>query len=394
MKDTYDILILGGGMAAVSAAAAAREKAPEAAVAMVSEEAVPPYARPMLTKLPMQHYDVKKTLVYAPEWYDQNRIDLLLQTKILSLNAEARTVETSRGTLGYGRCVYALGAYNFIPPFRGGELAGIHDIRTHGDLDAIRRDALPARHAAVIGGGVIGLEAAYLLADHGMEVAVIETAPWLMPRLLDETSSRYLQARMTRFRVITAAKVLGLAGTGRVKAVEVEGMEPISAELVIVSCGVRANSAVAQAAGAAVERAVVVNERMETSLPGVYACGDCAQFQGVNTSLWAQALQEGKVAGVNAAGGKAVYRGSDMALVLNCPEFALYSVGDMGKTPGLTYTEQVVKRCTPRGYEVNPRTEETYEHDFFVDGRMVGTFLLGNLMAMHERHREIFGGQK
>ena len=330
--------------------------------------------------------------MHSRRWYEEIGISLLLNTKVLSLDAAAHTVTTDRGVIGYGRCVYALGAYNFIPPFSGRDLPGVYNLRRWEDASALRRRGLTATHAAIIGGGVIGLEAAYLLSEQGLKVTVIETAPYLMPRLLDEASSNYLRQSMTQFQVITGAKVLGITGATGAEAVEIEGMEPVKAQLVLISCGVRANVAVAQAAGAAVERAVVVNARMETSLPDVYACGDCAQFEGMNSALWAQAVEEGRVAGDQAAGGDAIYDGSDTALVLSCSAFSLYSQGDLGKNPAQHYTVHVTQETCPPAFSINPQPKTCYVKDFYADGRLVGTFMLGNLRQMGEKKEELLGG--
>lgn len=394
MNRFYDILILGGGMAALSAATAARQQAPAASIAMVSDEALPPYSRPMLTKLPLLRYDEEKTLLHDAQWYVQNRIELILQTKVLALHPAERSVETSSGAVSYGRCIYALGASNFIPPFAGATLHGVCSIRSPQDVRALRRRALRAKRAVVIGGGVIGLEAAYLLAEQGIETTVLETAPYLMPRLLDETSATYLLSRITRFSVRTGVKVLGISGTGAADGVMVEGMEPIPADLVVISCGVRANCAIAQAAGAKIGRAVVVDAQMQTTVPDLYACGDCAEYLGQNTALWAQAAAQGAVAGANAAGGTAAYDGADAALILNCPEFSLYSVGDLGKDPNRSYTEQLQQEQRTPTFEVNPRPHSAYAHDFYADGKLVGTFLLGDVSAMQDRANRIFGEQK
>ena len=384
-----DYLILGGGRAGLCAAEAIRKNDKTGSITMISDEAQLPYSRPMLTKLPLAFYEVEKTLVQPESWYREQNITVLLRTKVLSMDAERKTVETSAGTFSYGKCIYAMGAYNFVPPFPGKDLSGVYSIRTDKDMNAIRRGSLLASHAVVIGGGVIGLEAAYMLVEQGLSVTVLETAPYLMPRLLDESCARYLQSRITAFQIHTGVKVLGMRGDARVQFVEVEGMEPIPAGLVIVSCGVRANSEVFQKAGGTVERAIVVDEQMRTNLPDVFACGDCAQYQGLNTALWAQATLQGRVAGVNAAGRTMAYHGSDSALVLNCPEFSLYSDGDCGKRPDALYEAEPVVRRRQAAFEVNPRAEETYVRDYYVNGRLVGTFMLGSLTDMMQKSREI-----
>lgn len=390
----YDYVILGGGIAALSAAEAIRAADGTGTVAMLSEESRPPYVRPLLTKLPMAHYRVENTLCRSAQWYPDNNIDLLLETRVTDLVPGEKLVRTDRGDYTYGKCVYALGAVNFIPPFPGKELPGVCDLRSYTDLNALRRSAVAARDAVVIGGGVIGLEAAYVLSEHGLKVTVLETAPYLMPRLLDRTSSEYLRSRMTRFETLTDVRVQGILGRDRAEAVAVEGREPIPAQVVLISCGVRANTAIAQQAGLAVERGVAVDEYMRTSAEDIYACGNCAVCGGFSTGLWAEAVQQGRVAGANAAGGRALYTGSDSSLMMCCSEFALYSDGDLGMDKAKTYTRTERELRWADGYRVNPAPRTLYERDFYVDGKLVGVFMLGDLRAMHRRRRALFGAER
>lgn len=393
MERYYDILILGGGTAALHAAEAARRQAPSASIAMVCAEALPPYSRPMLTKLPLLHYRPENTLLRPEGWYREQRIDLLLSTAAEALDASRKLVTTGAGTIGYGKCILALGAENGIPPIPGTDLPGVFTLRTAADLSALRRKAVGVREAVVIGGGVIGLEAAYRLTQAGLTVTVLEAAPWLMPRVLDEGSANYLKNRIRPFAVHTGVKVQKICGNGRVSAVEVKGMEAIPAQLVLLSCGIRPNTALARAAGAETGRGIAVNERMETSLPDVYACGDCAEFRGTNTGLWAQAVEEGAVAGTNAAGGDAVYSGSDASLAMDCPDFSLFAAGDLGKDPEKNYTQRTdILRRSPL-LEINRRQTECFCHEYYCGDKLVGTFLLGDLTAMPEKQHTLTGGK-
>ena len=387
----YDVLILGGGIAALSAAEAAREVSADAGIAVIGREKELPYARPMLTKLPLEHFRTEAARVRPSAWFEENRIDFFAGVTVEGLFPDEHRVSTTAGDFFYGKCVYALGAENFLPPFPGGDQFGVYSIRYDTDIMQIKRAALLAKHAVVIGGGVIGLEAACQLVRHGLKVTVLETAPYLMPRLLDEGSAAILKDRITMFDMKTGVKVLGMTGGGHVRAVQVEGMEDIPAELVIISCGVRGVCGVAKAAGIDVERAVVVNERMETSVPDVYACGDCAQFRGVNTGLWAQAKEEGHTAGANAAGGSEIYTPADQSLLFEGLEFSLFSTGDMGKDPkkSYTFTETAVRR--EEGPEINRRNRDGLIRDAVCGGRTVGTFMIGDLSAMRDKYFEVTG---
>ena len=149
-----DYLILGGGRAGLCAAEAIRKNDKSGSITLISDEAQLPYSRPMLTKIPLAFYEVEKTLVQPESWYQEQCINVLLRTKVLSMDAEQKTVETSAGTFSYGKCIYAMGAHNFIPPFPGKDLSGVYSIRTDKDMNAIRRGSLLASHAVVIGRGV------------------------------------------------------------------------------------------------------------------------------------------------------------------------------------------------------------------------------------------------
>ncbi len=385
----YEYIILGLGAAAISAAKAIRQRSGEGRILIIGKEDRVCYSRPMLTKVPLTHYDVSNSYIEPENWYKENNIDLCLSTTITGIDPRAKTVATDKGLFGYGKCIYALGADNLTPPFKGMERRNIFSLRTDRDLMNIRRGSLKAKHAAIIGGGVIGLEAAYMLKSQGLEVSVIETEKHLLPRVLDEKSSAYLQSRLEGISIITGARVLGFDGDELPREVLIQGREPVKAELVLISCGVRANTEIARNAGIKTDRAVVVDDHMETSIKDIYACGDCAQFNGRNTALWTQATEEGHIAGLNAAGGNEAYRGSDSSILLSTPYFSLYCEGDLGKDPNIRYEERLFCGRLPERIAINERPKDLYERDFLVDGKLVGVFMLGNLRDMEDRRRTL-----
>ena len=148
--------------------------------------------------------------------------------------------------------------------------------------------------------------------------------------------------------------------------------EIIPAQLVVVSAGVRANTAIAQSAGIEIDRAIVVNERMETNLPGVYACGDCAQYQGINYALWPEAQEQGKTAGACAAGELAAYQPIAPVLAFHGMGTELFSLGDPGKQPGVEY----------KTVEVRDEARGTLERYYFTAGKLCGVILAGDLSKM------------
>ena len=170
----------------------------------------------------------------------------------------------------------------------------------------------------------------------------------------------------------TGVQIAAIEGDGRVTGVKLGTGEVIPADLVVVSCGVRANTAIAKAAGVETDRAIVVGENMETNLPGVYACGDCAQFGGVNFALWPEAQEQGKVAGACATGDLAAYKTISPILAFHGMDTELFSLGDPGKAPGVAY--QTV--------EIRDDVQGHLERYYFTGGRLCGVILVGDLSKM------------
>ncbi len=300
--------ILGGGVAALSAAKAIRENDPSGLIVMLTSEEALPYARTMLTKQLMTDVSAADLALESAAWYDAPGREIIPLTgrKVQSIDTERKTVTLVGGLVfPYDKLVYALGARCFIPPFEGSDSDRVVAIRTAEDAARVRELAKTAKNAAVIGGGVLGLEAAWALHQAGIAVSVVEFAPRLMPRQLDEwESARVAQAiEASGTKLYLSASAASYDG----HALTLQDGRTIPADMVIVSAGVRANAEIAAAAGIRVERKIIVDARMQTSAPDVYAAGDCAEHE-VSYALWAEASEMGRVAGINAAGGQAEYK--------------------------------------------------------------------------------------
>jgi NAD(P)H-nitrite reductase large subunit len=251
-------------------------------------------------------------------------------------------------------------------------------IRRIADVEKIRELIPKVTKTVVIGGGVLGLEAAWEMSKTS-KVTVLEIADKLMGRQLDDTSGEVLAKIIKEagidFRV--NVKISSITGEESVSGVTLEDGEFFCAELVIVSCGIRANSIIAKEAGIAVERGVVVNEKMETSIADIYACGDCAEYKGINYAIWPQALDMGKVAGANATGDSLTYEIEPAALTFEAMNISLYAAGDNGKNPDLQY----------KSVEIRDQVKNNYEKYYFVEDQLVGVILIGDtskLVAMTE----------
>ena len=357
-------VILGSGRAAVSAAEAIRQRDGSGTITMISAERELPYTRPMLTKQMFAELG-KSPFAFCEEgWFEDNQVRRVVGT-IAKLDVENRKVLLEDGSsYPYDKCVYALGAHFFVPPFGGREDPRVTTLRTLEDLKKIRSLLETGREAAVIGGGVVGLEAAWELQRYGCSVTVFDGGPSLMSNRLDPVASRLLQTLVEEsgIRVVNDAAVQKYE-TGAV--VLADGGE-FPANLVLVSCGVRANSGIAAEAGVELGRAIIVNDRMETNVPGLYAAGDCVEFEGMNYALWPEADAQGRVAGANACGEELRYESEVYGMSMHLCNTELYAIGKTGGGEDFFVAEQL------------DEGRKTLKKYFFLEGILQGATLIGD----------------
>ena len=377
-RDTQNLYaIIGGGAAGLNAAKAIRERDKTGSIYMLSNEAYPAYNRPMLTKSLVAGLDAEQIAVQEASWYEENNVCLLLGKNVVSIDTEKKEIHTDDGAkFKYTKLIYALGSECFIPPIQGADQPEVIAIRRLSDTQKVTELLPQTKEAVVIGGGVLGLEAAWELKKARCKVTVLELAPRLMGRQLDEGAGEMIKAvsEAQGITIHTGVQIEAIEGDGHVTGVRLGDGRVFPAQLVIVSCGVRANVAVAKAAGIETDRAVVVNSRMETSAADVYACGDCAQYQGINYAIWPQAVEEGKTAGANAAGETLEYTGVPAALTFNGMNTALFAIGDNGSNPDLVY----------RTVEFKDMARKQYEKYYFRNNRLCGAILIGDVSRMGE----------
>ncbi|MFW2491082.1 FAD-dependent oxidoreductase [Clostridium chromiireducens] len=371
-KNTNEIyLILGNGAAGISAATAIRERNETCSIVLVSNENVPGYNRPMLTKSMIAKFNSKQIAVHDEEWYKENNITNVLDRELIKINTREKEALFKDGIrLKYDKCIYALGAECFVPPIPGKDKKEVIAIRRISDTDKITELLPKVKNAVIIGGGVLGLEAAWELAKAKCKVTVLELADKLMGRQLDYEGGKFLEQiiKDAGIDVRLNVKIDEIEGENSVTGVRINGGEVIAADLVVVSCGITPNSRIAQEAGININRAIVVNENMETNVSDIYACGDCAEYDGINYGIWPQALEMGKVAGANATGDSLVYETVDAALTFNGANTSLYAIGDNGKNPEIQY----------KTVEFKDPAKKTYTKYYFANNRLCGAILIGD----------------
>ena len=319
------IVIIGANAAGVDAASAARKTDRTAEITLINKEKHIGYSRCGLPFVIGGHIpDFFNLKVFPPSFYEMMKLNLKIETTATSINEEKKTVDTTDKTgkteaIPYDSLILATGAYSFVPPIKGKEKQGVHSLRTIQDGQQIH-EAIKngARNAAVIGAGLIGLEAAIALKERGVNTTVIELLPQVLPVMLDKDMAKIVHEMLEQkgLRIIVGKGVDEIVGAEKAAAVSVAG-EKIPADIVVVATGVRANTELAAKAGIALgeTRAIKTNARMETSVKDIYAVGDCAETVNMINKkpacpqLGTVAVRQAKVAGINAAGGYALFPG-------------------------------------------------------------------------------------
>ena len=364
------VVIVGGGIAGMTAAEYARRTAPEAEVTLIDRGRELPYYRLNLTRYLAGVVGGQELPLRSGSWFEDQRI-MRLVGEVDSIDRYGRRITLAAGGgLPYDRLVLATGAHAFVPPIPGAELAGVHSLRTVADADAILAAARPGARCVVIGGGLLGLESAGALAGRGLEVTVLEGYGYLLPRQLTRAGGELVLAfvRAQGIAVRTEVRAAQLVGDGAISAVQLAGGERLPADLVLVATGIRPNSVLAQQAGLTVKGGLIVDDQLATSDPSIYAAGDGTEHRGRLYGIWPASYAQGVVAGTNAAGGWAEFSGIPPSNVLEVLGVDVFSIGDFeARDGGVTVLEE--------------RNEDSYRVLVCRDGRILGANLVGDTSA-------------
>lgn len=348
-----NILIAGGGLAGTMAAKALRELDPGAAVTVLDEERHRYYPRPNLIEFLAGRLPFEKVFAFPEGWAAKQGIDLRLGQTVARLRPAERTAETGSGeTLAYDALLLATGARAALPPVPGTGLPGVFVLRTLDDALALAEHLRERRRTVVLGGGLLGLEIARAVRGRGGEVTVVEFFDRLLPRQLDPAAAGILKAQFERLGVAVVLgavtqEILGGAD-GAVRGLKLASGAEIAADGVVVAAGVRPETAVAREAGLAVGKGIVVDDRMRTSAPGVFAAGDAAEHRGRLYGIIPAAFEQARAAARAILGRDAApYAGTVPANTLKVAGLAVTSVGDFAaEGPGV---EAVVRADPERG---------------------------------------------
>ncbi|MFC5550884.1 NAD(P)/FAD-dependent oxidoreductase [Massilia aerilata] len=328
------LVVIGNGMAGMRTVEELLKLAPDMyRITVFGAEPHGNYNRILLSPVLAGEKSVADIMLHTREWYAANGITLHAGDPVVRIDRKRRIVHAASGlAVPYDRLLVATGSKPFIVPVPGHDLPGVIGFRDLHDVDAMLTAARSGGHAVVIGGGLLGLEAANGLLRQGMAVTVVHVTASLMNQQLDAAAAELLRASLERrgLRILLSRQTAAIEGDGRVQALRFADGETIPADLVVMAAGVRPNVALAKEAGLHVERAIVVDDTLQTYDPRVYAVGECVQHRRATFGLVAPIWDQARVCAAHLAGsGHRRYVQQATATRLKVTGVDLYSAGDI-----------------------------------------------------------------
>lgn len=366
------LVVVGNGMAGMRAVEELLKIAPDMYdITVFGDEPYPNYNRIMLSPVLANEQTIDDIILNTREWYAENNITLHTSARVNKIDRKARMVTAEDGTtVPYDRLLLATGSKPFILPIPGADLQGVLGYRDIKDTNDMIEAAKTHKHAVVIGGGLLGLEAANGLKIQGMDVTVVHKNEWLLERQLDKVSGKMLQksleARGLTFLLQKDTEQL-IGKDGRVVAVRFKDGQEIPADLVVMAVGIRPNYALAASAGIHCNRGIVVNDTMQTYDPRIYAVGECVSHRGMTYGLVAPLFEMAKVCATHLANfGIGLYKGSVTSTKLKVTGIDLFSAGDF---MGSDDTEEILLHDAVGG---------VYKKLVIKDDTIIGAVLYGD----------------
>jgi nitrite reductase (NADH) large subunit len=364
------LVIVGNGMAAarlvdeLTKAALGRY-----AVAVIGEEPRLAYNRVLLSSVLAGETASHDIELRPAHWWRDRGVTLKYGCAVTEIDVGRRELKiANEESIAFSRLVLATGSTPLRLNVPGADLAGVHTFRDSRDVDLLLTLAARKKRVVVVGGGLLGLEAAYGLAKAGSPVTLIHLTDRLMDRQLDQRAAALLKSLVERkgIEILLKANTARIAGDSRVEGVELADGRLIAAEAVIFAAGIRPNATLAKDAGLSVNRGIVVDDQLQTSAPNIYALGECAEHRGICYGLVEPAYEQARVLARHLAGASAAYQGSVVATNLKVSGVSVFSAGDFVGGEG---SESLVLSDAGGG---------TYKKLVISDGRLAGAVLVGD----------------
>ena len=388
------LVVVGGGMAGMATVdallsnlpAGGRAGGPQYTVTIVGAEPDAPYNRVLLSTVLAGGIGAGGLALHHPSWFTDRDVTLRLGIPVRQIIPGEKHVELVDGELiAYDELVLATGSRPFVPPVPGTDLPGVHLLRTRADTLALTAACSQARQAVVIGGGLLGVEAARELREHGLRTTIVHLANQLMESQLDQPAATLLERSLRKMRIaaLTGARTEALLGSDRVSAVRLSDGTELPADLVIIAAGIQPEIDLARTAGLEIGRGILVDDELHTSVPGVRAVGECAEHRGQIYGLWAPLLEQARALGASLAGQPAAFQGAIPATTLKVAGIELFCCG---RVAAQQHDQEIHTLDTRRGRYRRLLIGQ--------DGRLAGAILLGDLHHSRDLRELLASGEK
>jgi nitrite reductase (NADH) large subunit len=387
------LVLIGNGMAGVRAIEHLLKLAPERYdITIFGAEPHPNYNRIMLSSVLAGGAAMQEIVINDWDWYRENNIQLHSGHKVNKIDTKRKTIASDQGLeVHYDALIIATGSNPFMLPIPGADKEGVIAFRDIHDCEVMMETAKHYKKAVVIGGGLLGIEAARGLLHLGMDVHVVHIHHYLMERQLDEAASKMLQRELEAqgMQFLLKKNTTSVKGKRRAAGLTFADGTEVDGDLVVMAVGIKPNIELAKAADIAINRGIVVDDYMQTNIPGIYAVGECAEHRGIAYGLVAPLYEQGAVlakhlAGVDTAG----YAGSVTSTKLKVSGIEMFSAGRFDETP------------TTRSLKIQDDLANTYKKIVIQDGKLVGAVLFGDssdgaeLFATIKNEESILGRER
>jgi NAD(P)H-nitrite reductase large subunit len=377
-------IIIGNSAAAIGAVEAIRRNDKDGSVIIISDEPHHVYSRPLISYLLAGHTKEDKMYYRDENFYKENNVETIFNKRVIGVDVKKKQViiegqgakVKKQERIEYGKLLIATGGTPFVPPIKGKDRKNVYTFTKWSDAEEILKVSKKVKKAVVIGAGMIGLKAIEGLNAIGIDVTVVELAPEVLSRALDKDASRIVQRKMEEagIEVITNNEVVEISGKGNVATgIVLRDKKKIKCDLVIVAIGVIPNTGFIKESGIKINRGIVVDERMETNVKGVYAAGDVVEALNMLTNekmpipIWPLAYRQGSIAGDNMSGGSQVYKGGFPMNSIEFPGAPTISLGIID--PRGDGYESLIKNDSKNG---------NYKRIIIKGEKIVGAILVGD----------------
>lgn len=365
------VVIIGGGVAGLNVAESIRKYSKDARIELIEAEKSIPYYRTMLSEHLYKTLCGDNLYLKPYSWFEENNIDLRIGTGVKSIDFDKKEILMLDGEISkYDKLVLANGARANIPQIQNSALNGVFSLRTKEDAEEIKAYSKTAKKAIILGGGVLGLEAAFAMKECGLDVSVIEIMQRILPRQLDENASVILEEKIKNYGidVYKNSVVRSFEGKDKVEQIVLGHGTTLAADLIIISAGIVPNKELVEELGIKCNRGVIVNEAMETSIKDVYACGDIAEYNGKVIGLWDTAIDQAKIVAASIVGIDKAFNEKQQPLIFEGMDTKVISIGKIHYDTPVCDALEEIEHC-----------EANYKKLFFENGKVSGGIIIGDI---------------